>query len=608
MKKFILPVLFVVLGLSSCDFLDKTPKDKMAPENYFRNEQDLKLFSNSFYDNLFEKEPFTTQSDLLFLKGTLSDELLGGVDRVVPQNAGTGGWTWGQLRKINTMLGNIHKCEDEAVRTQYTALAKFFRARFYYEKVKRFGDVPWYDKELGSTDEALYNPRDSREFIMSKMLEDIDEAIAGLPEAESTYRVNKWAALMLKAQFCLFEGTYRKYHGITFSEGLSADDYLELAYKAAKEVMDCGLYSLAPDYGAMFRNEDADPKEYILAIKMDHTIGCVHDGTGWTLNNSGGSPGLSKKFVDSFLMKDGSFYSSQEGWETKQFVEQVANRDPRLGMIMRLPDHVRSNSKGTFYGPDVQMTSTGYQLDKFVMDAKHEIAERVDYSYNDIPVYRFAEAHLIYAEAVAELAESGRRAMTQEDLDISINVIRNRPGVKMPPLKMDVAVDPFLTSADYGYLNLAQRNPSNLAILLEIRRERSIELAFEASDRWEDIRRWKEGQCFVQPLRGMYFPGPGEYDLTGDGKPDICLFASEKAPETKATTVVQIQEIEIDGKYVKYSNGIVLSSGTSGFVEKHRLVQRSFDENRDYLYPIPRGDRDLNKNLDQNPGWLDGLN
>lgn len=603
MKKFILPILFIVLGLSSCDFLERTPKDKLAPENYFRNEQDLKLFSNSFYDNLFEKSPFETQSDILFLKGTLSDELLGGVDRVVPQSAGTGGWTWGQLRKINTMLGNIDKCEDEAVRKEYTALAKFFRARFYFEKVKRFGDVPWYDKELGSTDEDLYKARDSREFILSKMVEDIDEAIAGLPEEVSTYRVNKWSALMLKAQFCLFEGTFRKYHGLSFPEGRTADDYLTLAYQAAEQVMDCGLYSFADDYGAMFRSVDANVNEYILAIKMDHTIGCTHDGTGWTLNNSGGSPGLSKKFVDSFLMKDGSFYSSQEGWETKEFIAQVADRDPRLGMIIRLPEYVRSNSKGTFQGPDVQMTSTGYHLDKFVMDASIEIAERVDYSYNDIPVYRFAEAHLIFAEAKAELG-----ILNQSDLDKSINLIRGRKGVNMPPLKMDVAVDPFLVSEKYGYTNLAKVNPANLALILEIRRERTIELALEASDRWDDIRRWKEGKCFEQPLLGMYFPGPGEYDLTGDGAPDICLYNTPSAPKTTAATVAQIQEIEINGKYVKYTDGVVLSDGDHGFLEKHRLLDRKFDESRDYLYPIPRGDRDLNKNLAQNPGWNDGLN
>ena len=601
MKKIILPILLAVLGLSSCDFLDRAPKDKLAPENYFRNENDLKLFSNSFYDNLFEKTPYSTQSDIKFDKGALSDEMLGTV-RVPETEAGKGGWSWGQLRKINTMLGNMHKCADQDVVKQYTALAKFFRARFYFEKVKRFGDVPWYDTELSSTDPALYKPRDSREYVLSQMILDIDDAIAGLPDAVSTYRVNKWAALMLKAQFCLYEGTFRKYHEISYEDGRTWEDYLTLAYQAAEEVMNCSHYSLASDYHELFRRVDADPKEYILAIKMDQAIGCVHGATNYVIADTGGSPGYSKKFVDSFLMKDGSFYSSQEGWETKTFIEQVANRDPRLGMIMRLPDFVRSNSKSTTYGPQVQYSSTGYQLEKFVMAPEHETAERKDMSFNDIPVYRFAEAHLIYAEAKAEL-----NIIDQNDLDKSINIIRSRPGVNMPPLKLNAPVDPFLVSDKYGYLNLKKVNPSNLGLILEIRRERTIELVMEASDRWDDIRRWKEGKCYEQPLYGMYFPGPGEYDLTGDNVPDLCLYSTSKAPTTKAPVAIQIQEIEIAGKYVKYSDGIVLSDGDKGFVDKHRLTNRVFDEDRDYLYPLPFGDIMLNTNLKQNPKWPTGI-
>lgn len=601
MKKLILPLIFIALGLSSCDFLDRVPKDKLAPENYFRNETDLKLFSNSFYDNLFEKSPFETQSDIKFDKGELSDEIMG-VTRKEDPDAGKGGWSWGQLRKINTMLGNIHQCPDADVVKEYTALAKFFRARFYFEKVKRFGDVPWYDKELGSTDPELYKARDSREFIMTKMIDDIDEAIEGLPDAVSTYRVNKWAALMLKAQFCLYEGTFRKYHDISYPDGNSYDYYLELAYKAAKEVMDCPHYSLVDDYGALFRNVDADPKEYILAIRMDQGIGCCHNATGYVISDTGGSPGFSKKFVDSFLMSDGSFYSAQEGWETKPFVEQVAGRDPRLGMILRLPEHKRVNSKASSFGPDLLATCTGYQLDKFVMAPEHETAERKDMSFNDIPVYRFAEAHLIYAEAKAELGD-----ISQEDLDISINVIRSRKSVNMPPLKLGVAVDPFMVSEKYGYPNLAKEGHDKLALILEIRRERTIELALEASDRWDDLRRWKEGKCFEQPLYGMYFPKPGEYDLTGDNIPDVCLYNTSKAPETKAPVSIQIQEIEIDGEYVKYSNGIILSEGDHGFVYKHKNTTRSFNEERDYLYPIPIGDIERNKNLKQNPGWNSGI-
>ena len=108
-------------------------------------------------------------------------------------------------------------CEDEQVRAEYEALARFFRAFFYYEKVKLFGDVPWIDAELSSDSEQLQAPRDSREFIMQKMLDDVNFAIDNLPAGVSTFRVNKWAALALKSQFCLFEGTFRKYHALTIT-------------------------------------------------------------------------------------------------------------------------------------------------------------------------------------------------------------------------------------------------------------------------------------------------------------------------------------------------------------------------------------------------------
>ncbi|MGM9763816.1 MAG: RagB/SusD family nutrient uptake outer membrane protein [Candidatus Cryptobacteroides sp.] len=604
MKKYILPILVVVLGLSSCDMLDMTPKDKKAPENSFRNENDLKLFSNSFYDNLFDKEPFDHQSDIFFQKANLSDELLGSVTRKIPQNAGTGGWSWGQLRKINTMLGNMDKCDDPKVVEQYTGLARFFRARFYYEKVKRFGDVPWYDRELGSKDPDLYKARDSREFVMSKMLEDIDFAIGALPADVSTYRVNRWAALMLKAQFCLYEGTFRKYHELSFEDGLTADDYLELAYKAAEEIMDKGPYKLAPDYGKLFREVNADVNEYILAIKMDQSISCIHNGTGMATMATGGCWGFSKKFIDSFLMKDGSRFSAREGWETMQFVDEVAGRDPRLAAIIRMPDHVRTNSKFTVKGPDMSLTSTGFHFDKFVMEPQYETAERADMSFNDIPVYRLGEAYLIYAEAKAELNK-----LTQDDVDKSINKLRDRVGMKRMTLQ-GLTIDPFLTSEKYGYTHLAALNPSNLAQLLEIRRERTIELCLESSGRWDDIVRWKEGKCYEQPLFGMYFPGPGQYDITGDGVADICLYATANAPTDLPDGVAafQIQEIEIDGKNVPVSDGIVLSEKTSGYIEMHRLRNRQFDEERDYLYPIPIEDRLLNENLEQNPGWNDGIN
>ena len=214
MKRIIIPAIALLLGLTSCNWLERNPKATLAPENYFRDETDLQLFSNSFYNNLLPKEPFDEQSDhYVYLK--LSAVLRGGTNRTVPNSGGgwgNGSGAWGDLRKMNTLLEYIDKCEDKDAVVKYTAVTRFFRAYLYFNMVKRFGDVPWIDAQLETDSDELYKARDSREVIMGHMIEDIDYAIQNLPAAVSPYRVNRWSALALKARFCLFEGTFRKYH------------------------------------------------------------------------------------------------------------------------------------------------------------------------------------------------------------------------------------------------------------------------------------------------------------------------------------------------------------------------------------------------------------
>ena len=193
MKRFFISLITIAVAMTACDipvdltgdeFLNRIPQSTISPDSYFRTETDLQLFSNTFYNNLLDKEPFTEQSDHS-LNLNLAAILRGGNDRTVPISGG--GWSWGDLRKMNTLLGNMDKCQDEKAVIQYTALTRFFRAYFYFDKVKRFGDVPWIDKEVDNTDtETLYAPRDSRETVMQHMIEDIDYAIANLPAAVST--------------------------------------------------------------------------------------------------------------------------------------------------------------------------------------------------------------------------------------------------------------------------------------------------------------------------------------------------------------------------------------------------------------------------------------
>lgn len=594
MKRIIILAVALTAGLSSCDLLDTKPMSQMTQTDYFKTETDLQLFTNPLYNNMLDKDPYDDQSDLMVCQ-TLSDEILGGNKRTVPNSGG--GWTWTDLRRINTLLEYADQCDDKDAVTHYTALARFFRAYFYFEKVKRFGDVPWYDVQLGSADEALYNPRDSRELIMTKMIEDIDFAINELPKEVSTYRVNRWAALALKAQFCLYEGTYRKYHDVQIDGANDYTYYLDLAAKAAGEVINQGPYKLYStgnpdsDYMMLFAQENASPDEYILAIKFDYGLAIHHNATAFTLVPTQGRPGYTRKMVNMYLMKDGSRFTDRTGWQEESFVEETKDRDPRLAQSIRTPGYTRIG-KTEVLAPDFGCSVTGYQPIKFVQnpDDSGGNVDRNDRSTCDIPVYRLAEVMLNYAEAKAELG-----TLTQDDLDISINKIRDR--VDMPDLKLAEAnanPDWYLLSDEYGFSNVSG---ANQGVILEIRRERAIEMIQEGT-RYEDLVRWKAGPCLDQALTGMYFPGAGQYDLTGDGKTDLILYNEGSAkPEAG------------DGVYVyQIGTEILLSGGTRGYVSYHKNIERTpYNEERDYLYPIPINERSLNPDLTQNPGWNDGL-
>ena len=190
-------------------------------------------------------------------------------------------------------------------------------------------------------------------------------------------------------------------------------------------------------------------------------------------------------------------------------------------------------------------------------------------------------------------------SITQGDLDFSVNLLRKRVG--MPNMNLaDANTNPdnYLISGaapspELGYRNVKAKNKG---VILEIRRERTIELAQEGEFRWYDLMRWREGLCINEPMYGIYFPGEGAYDLTGDGVADIALYLEKKIEGLPAS--VEQKQIGVDVK---------LSQKTKGYVDPHQGISHNFDEKRDYLYPIPINERSLNKNLSQNPGWNDGL-
>lgn len=564
----------------SCD-LDKLPLANLSPDSFFSTRNELDAFANNFYTNFPGSSVFEEESDLI-IKNSRSDWMRDG--RSVPGSGG--GWTWTALRDFNTLIEMSSNCTDENVRDEYIGVARFFRAWFYFEKVKRFGDVPWYDRQLGSSDKDLYKPRDSRELVMSHVVEDLDFAIAHLPVKHSVYKVTKWTALALKSRACLFEGTFRKYHGFKL-DGHTAEWYLEQAAAAGEEFISTSGYSVYAgggvenSYRDLFASEDAIGTEIILARDYDKNLSIKHNGTYYTLGNYG-NHGMTRKMFCSYLMKDGSRFTDKDGWKIMSFVDEVKNRDPRLSQSIRTPGYKRIGSDKV-EAPDFGHTETGYMITKYMQGADLGV-DLYGASYNDLPLFRSAEVYLNFAEAKAE-----RGTLTQADLDKSIKLLRDRVG--MPNIDLAVAnasPDPYLMAEDTGYPNVTG---ANAGVILEIRRERTVEL-FDENFRFYDLIRWKNGQAITHKFLGMYFPAPGAYDLDGNGTLDVCFY-TDSAPSGLPANVVKF----------KIGERIFFTEGDHGYVDVTPNLPGVWNENRDYFYPIPTDELTLNPNLVQNPGW-----
>lgn len=583
MKHTIINALFLSAAIAciSCeDMLDYQPKDRLSPDTYFKTETDCELWTNNYYTVFPSAEGIYSEPYDVIVRDVLADEI-SGVRKPMPTD---GNWNWEKLREMNFFLSRASQVEDESVRLEYEGLTRFFRAYFYFEKVKRYGDVPWVDRPLGSDEEELYKGRDSRELVMEKVMEDVDFAIANLPEVQNVYRVTRWTARALKSRIALFEGTFRKYHGLDGYE-----EFLQACVNASEPFL-TGPYSIytsgSTPYQDLFTSQDAIETEIILARAYTSAIsGMTHDVNGHLTGATMGRPGMTRNVVNMYLMRDGSRYTEQENYATKTFVEECKNRDLRMAQTLRTPGYKRIGGSKEL-APDLSRSTTGYQLIKYLTEEKYDANKA---STNDMPLFRLAEVLLNYAEAKAELG-----TLKQADLDNTIRPLRVRAG--LPDLDMEEAnanPDPYLSSPETGYANVTG---DNKGVILEIRRERTLETPMEGLRYW-DIMRWKEGKRFEKPIEGLYFPGTGEYDLDGNGSVDVCIYDTEKAPGNSA-----------DVLYLKLGSDIVLSGGTSGNVLAHSTQQRTWNEERDYLYPIPTDDRVLTQGaISQNPGWNDGL-
>ena len=507
-KRFFINIFTVsllsIFLFSACndEFMDRFPLVDINDANFFKSPNDLRTYANQFYTNLNTLNAYTSDesSDN---QCQISRNSFIWNEYTLPVSGG--GWAksdWLPIRRCNYALQRYHTVVgDETQIKRYLGEILFFKSLLYYAKVAQFGDVPWLSSDLQTNSEELYAPRDSRKVVLDSICADLDRAIQYLPEEIIEDRISRYVALTVKSRICLFEGTFRKYHGLG-----DENNMLRQAATAALEVINSkkfGLYSTGnpeTDLHSFFMlhyNDMKDSKEAIFYVNFvldsrthNRVRECRERGTG-----------MSKDFAESFLCRtDGlPIALSPDYMGDAEYDDEFVNRDYRMRQTIYtsdIPYLIRNDGSVVYEDTPMFSTfvSTGYRVYKMLspLDADNEY-QRCEISD---PVYRYAEVLLNYAEAKAELGECD-----QTVIDQTINVLRTR--VDMPHMTLPVSfVDP----------NWPDWEVPISPLINEIRRERRVELACEGF-RFNDLRRWKAGKLVnnVKTYLGARDPRTGEY-------------------------------------------------------------------------------------------------
>lgn len=589
MKLNYLWFLALILSITACEKLDQEPQSTTSKPAVFGSENGLQLYTNSFYSMLpGNSTSLDAMSDYLAVKS---------VSNFIQEGAFapnlSSGWTWGDLRNINYFIeNNVDPKLSPEVRKNYTALARFFRAYFYFEKVKRFGDVPWINKPLAVNDPALFAGRDSRTLVMDSVLADLDYAIANLRLNNESSRstITKDVANALKSRICLFEGTFRKYHTQLNLQGTSAA-WLNHAASASKAVMDRNAYTINTNggpgvsYRLVFTSNAPVATEVLLASISDQTLNVLNDANWWwTSGTYGAKASFTRTFINTYLNIDGTPFTSNPNYPTMLFKDEVKNRDLRLKQTIRLGDYKRISGGVQVPAPPLfSYTFTGYQPIKWTLDDMYYDAGSLN--TNSIAMFRYAEILLNYAEAKAELG-----TLTDSEWASTVGTLRRRAGITGGLNTKPTVADPYLVANYFPGIS----DPT----ILEIRRERGIELSLEGH-RFNDILRWKRGELMQKEWNGFYVPALNTpMDLNEDGILDVAFYQGAKPnPGVAGVTYVDVSST-ISGKV----NSQKLKNGTSGELTWMTEISRKWND-KQYLYPIPQADLLLNPKLGQNPGW-----
>lgn len=592
-KKIWAPAVCLLLLVGCNDFyLERYPETAIGKDKFFETLTDLETYTNGLYDQLQYRREDIFSDNISYHLAAEADQLVRG--QITPQNVS--GWSktvWGNLRQINFLIENTGRVAGTPEQiNHYVGIAKFFRAWFYFDMIKRYGKAPWYSHTIDQDDQAaLMKGQDSRTVIVDSIMKDLDFAVQYVEAGTSRTRITKYAALALQARIALFEGTFRKYHPELELQS-SASAYLQKAVEATEIIMaKTDQYEITgtgkEGYAVLFAGALNANKEAILFVDFDRELGKLNANSevldrAWN---------LSKSLADSYLKTDGTPATADPAYATCGYVEMFQDRDPRMAATIMPPGYVMAAETS----PHITNPSYGGipQVKYYTNDPVFNPGGYNTFS-TDYPVFRLAEILLIHAEAKAELG-----VLTAADLDATINKIRDR--VQMPHLSLSVPVDPVLKT-QYPAVSGNLMN-----VILEIRRERRVELACEGF-RYDDLLRWAAGNLLEQPAEGIYVPALGGIDVTGDGVPDVAILKSES--ETAPIDALPQQIREKLAKYYLYDkNGekgsIYLSEGEKGTIRFKNDVEqpRRFVAPKYYYFPIPFDQVRDNPNLSQPMGW-----
>lgn len=580
-----------ILPFSSCsDFLDREPITKPEAGNFLTGAIQVENYINGLYMTLpsFSKFGLGVRSEEKNSDNIIAEKYDARLHGQNNQFSGASDWQTGyqNLRKVNYFFHNykVPEAQENEDVLSLKGEAYFLRAYWHFDLLKKFGSIPVMDAfwDENATIAGLQIPAKTRNEVARFILSDLVEA-KNLLHSRGKYsgiRINKEAAMVLAMNVALYEGTWEKYHSSDdFASSTNESNYfLGEVINWGNELFGCGidLYKTGQNPGdafaALFNSKDLSGMgEVLLWRKYSSDEGVFHDVNGNLkagVVDSEGAAGITQSLVDNYLNADGTFIEPTNE-KFKDFKETFEGRDPRLiqtvmnegakfaSATTATPMHLEEytdEKKNTISPPKLAgdgntRSLTGYHIrlgiDTTFVSGNGETA---------LPIIRYAEGLLAYAEAAAELE------MWSDDIaNKTLKALRERAGVKyLAPAK-----DANFT--DFGY--------TLTPVLQEIRRERRSELALQGF-RLDDLMRWKADKLIVGKR------GKGAY--VGD---ESILFKSYSPDNQKR---IRERLTLDDNKWADPMAGTL----PSGY---------QFHADRDYLLPIPPSELELNKKLKQNP-------